>query len=325
MFMQFFETFTDFDSKLWRSLGPLLFKPGFLTREFLAGKRKSYLNPVQMYAFFSFLFFITAFYLPDLYPNGKTDAQDFVSGMKEGMQGSKPKMPQQRVKSISISTDSLVIATKADLTKQDSAALAVGAGKKKASAKKSENQKSNLEFSGLPETVAKYDSIQQILAESERDGFLKNRMKRKLISLNERFNNDEDQSTWSALMDAFKGNVPNIIILLLPLAALGLKVLYFRKKWYYIEHLIFAIHFHSFAFLVLSIYNLIDMILPDNDWSGLFIFLAIAVYGMLALKYMFRQGWLRTFIKFNVLAAYYSMLLLVGLILNLVVAALLMA
>ena len=41
VFFQFFETFTDFDNKLWSSLGPLIYKPGFLTKKFLAGKRKS--------------------------------------------------------------------------------------------------------------------------------------------------------------------------------------------------------------------------------------------------------------------------------------------
>src|SRR5579862_3912078 len=52
------EDVTHADSRLWRSLAALLFKPGFLTREFLAGRRASYLPPVRLYLVLSVVFFI---------------------------------------------------------------------------------------------------------------------------------------------------------------------------------------------------------------------------------------------------------------------------
>jgi hypothetical protein len=54
------EDLTHADSRLWRTLGALLFKPGFLTREFLAGRRARYLPPVRLYLVLSLAFFLFA-------------------------------------------------------------------------------------------------------------------------------------------------------------------------------------------------------------------------------------------------------------------------
>jgi Protein of unknown function (DUF3667) len=50
------EDLTHADSRLWRTLGALLFRPGFLTAEFLAGRRARYLPPVRLYLVLSVLF-----------------------------------------------------------------------------------------------------------------------------------------------------------------------------------------------------------------------------------------------------------------------------
>lgn len=54
------EDLTHADSRLWRTLGALLFQPGFLTREFLDGRRARYLPPVRLYLVISVLFFMWA-------------------------------------------------------------------------------------------------------------------------------------------------------------------------------------------------------------------------------------------------------------------------
>jgi hypothetical protein len=54
------EDLTHADSRLWRTLGALLFHPGYLTREFLAGRRARYLPPVRLYLVISVAFFLWA-------------------------------------------------------------------------------------------------------------------------------------------------------------------------------------------------------------------------------------------------------------------------
>lgn len=54
---EFLSDYLTFDSKFFRSLKPLLFKPGFLTNEYNAGKRVRYISPLKMYLFISVIFF----------------------------------------------------------------------------------------------------------------------------------------------------------------------------------------------------------------------------------------------------------------------------
>jgi hypothetical protein len=54
------EDVTHADSRLWRTLWALLFKPGYLTHEFLAGRRAGYLPPVRLYLVLSVAFFLCA-------------------------------------------------------------------------------------------------------------------------------------------------------------------------------------------------------------------------------------------------------------------------
>src|SRR5882672_11646739 len=49
--------FTHFDSKFLRSFKALLFKPGFLTSEFIHGRRTRYMKPVQMFIIAGILFY----------------------------------------------------------------------------------------------------------------------------------------------------------------------------------------------------------------------------------------------------------------------------
>lgn len=50
-----------FDGKFFESVKYLLFRPGFLTKEYMRGRRLAYLNPIRMYIFTSAIFFLLIF------------------------------------------------------------------------------------------------------------------------------------------------------------------------------------------------------------------------------------------------------------------------
>jgi Protein of unknown function (DUF3667) len=54
------EGLTHSDSRLWRTLKYLWFKPGRLTQEFIAGRRVAYLPPFRLYLVLSVMFFLVA-------------------------------------------------------------------------------------------------------------------------------------------------------------------------------------------------------------------------------------------------------------------------
>jgi hypothetical protein len=58
------EGFLHFDGKFFRSVRWLFTRPGFLTKEFIAGRRVAYINPLRLYIFASFLYFASQLVLP---------------------------------------------------------------------------------------------------------------------------------------------------------------------------------------------------------------------------------------------------------------------
>jgi hypothetical protein len=65
LFTHFVADFIHYDGQFWKTIKYLLFYPAKLTQEYIAGKRKSYVQPVQLYIFISFLVFFIPFILPD--------------------------------------------------------------------------------------------------------------------------------------------------------------------------------------------------------------------------------------------------------------------
>jgi hypothetical protein len=57
------EGLTHSDSRLWRTLTTLWFKPGKLTEEFIAGRRVAYLPPFRLYLIVSIVFFLIASFI----------------------------------------------------------------------------------------------------------------------------------------------------------------------------------------------------------------------------------------------------------------------
>lgn len=58
LFIHFFEDLTHYENAFWRTIKNLLSKPAALTKEYLSGKRLSYLAPVRLYIFISFITFL---------------------------------------------------------------------------------------------------------------------------------------------------------------------------------------------------------------------------------------------------------------------------
>ena len=54
---EFFNNYLSFDSRFTRSLIPFFLRPGFLTNQFNAGLRVTYMNPVRLYLVVSLFYF----------------------------------------------------------------------------------------------------------------------------------------------------------------------------------------------------------------------------------------------------------------------------
>lgn len=65
LFIHFFEDLTHYENSFWKTIRNLILKPASLTKEYLSGKRMSYLAPVRLYIFISFATFLTISLAPE--------------------------------------------------------------------------------------------------------------------------------------------------------------------------------------------------------------------------------------------------------------------
>lgn len=72
LFIHFFEDLTHYENAFWKTIRNLLFRPSTLTKEYLSGKRLSYLAPVRLYIFISFITFL----MIALFPSHVTENLD---------------------------------------------------------------------------------------------------------------------------------------------------------------------------------------------------------------------------------------------------------
>ncbi len=75
LFIHFFEDLTHYENAFWKTIKNLLFKPSTLTKEYLSGKRLSYLAPVRLYIFISFITFLLIAMFPSKI-NGDIDKSE---------------------------------------------------------------------------------------------------------------------------------------------------------------------------------------------------------------------------------------------------------
>ncbi len=95
--------------------------------------------------------------------------------------------------------------------------------------------------------------------------------------------------------EKFQAGVLNVLPIfmlgMIPLCALGLKFLYRRSKRLYVEHLVFAFHFISFAFLVLLPANIIG-----NTFASI-IFSLLPIYLFMAIHKVYHQSLWKSIVK----------------------------
>jgi hypothetical protein len=99
-------------------------------------------------------------------------------------------------------------------------------------------------------------------------------------------------------------NLPYMMFCCIPLFALVLKVLYVRKRVFYIDHLVYALHIHSFAYLAIMLIVLITIGLNRSipgafaGWIIAALWITFAVQVFMSIRRVYRQGWFFTVFKF---------------------------
>lgn len=102
---------------------------------------------------------------------------------------------------------------------------------------------------------------------------------------------------WKDFFKFFASKLPIITFLFLPLFALSFWAVYYRRNFFYIEHLIFLFHVQTVFFLILLTRWLINFSFPNLEIGGI-LMLLFGVYAYLAMKRFYNQSHLKTVLKF---------------------------
>jgi len=268
-----------FDDQFFHTLKPLLFKPGKLTVEYLAGHRASYLHPVKMYIFISLIFFILFF------RNSKEEMIN-VKHSKQSEQKGIHAANQAIVEGVKLDT-TLSARQKKEVTDRIKSFLPAAAAKnmdaelkkdsvRKAQQKVDDDDQGSFTFYGDDtnkyKTYDEYIAHQNTLPVVDRNNSLENYMIKKNYDWKKQGKNAKE-----VLVEGIKHNTPKMMFLLLPMFGLILKLAFLKNHKLYVEHMIYSIHLHCYLFLFLTITMLIKIFIPA-DWQG-----AIALINIVSL------------------------------------------
>jgi hypothetical protein len=214
------ESIFHFDTKSVRTLKAICFKPGFITSEFIKGRRAQYVAPVKFYIFISFVFFL-------------------IISLPQVKQGTSPDVDM-----------------KVDTLTYDGI--------------------SSAELRGVTKQV-QLDSVMQ--AHAIQPSPLNRYIIRQLSRLG-----TEGQEAFNHML---LKSVSYMMFALMPLFALFIFILHFKKTKHYISTLVFSIHYHSFVFLLLTLSCIVDRIastfiifIVPTALSPIYLFMALrCVYG----------------------------------------------
>lgn len=286
----FFNDITHFDGKFFSTLKYLITKPGFLSGEYMKGRRNSYLNPIRMYVFTSALFFLIFFSFYKL----KEVAQKSTNTING-------KTTEQIEKMDSLSFDKFTRAINED-DKDTSVPMTrkefhdyVGSVRKGP----------RVTFgNGKYSTMGAYDSA--LAAGTSHDNWFQQMFMRKQIEINQKYKDNPD-GVLHIFIELLLHSIPQILFVSLPLFALVLYILYARwKHFYYVGHAIFTLHLYIFIFIAMLVIFGISKINQSLHWAALpwlnaLLSLGIFFYAYKAMRKFYNQGRGKTIAKFVLL------------------------
>ena len=290
LFYNTISNYFSFDARFFKSFVPLLFKPGFLARKFIEGKRLLYLHPAQMYLFISIVFFFlfTILVSPQTEKLNAKLKKTLDKPLIENVSTNLPQIDTLNVDNLLKplkDNQELIGVNEADIKVLDSIIKSESQGDKDII---------NFDFD-----VKKVDSLIAINApdleiyqamglEKDASSFVQNVYSKIL-----KFYKKRDGGS---LLQSFYDSIPVAMFILLPIFALLLKVFFWRRGSF-AHHLVFAFYFFSFLFLLMSLIIGINFIWDIPDWIDWLIVASSFIYLYIAIIRFYKQGWFVSFIK----------------------------
>ncbi|MFN4364256.1 DUF3667 domain-containing protein [Chryseobacterium hispalense] len=257
LFTHFIEDFTHYDGQFWKTIKYLLVRPGKLTKEYLAGKRQSYVAPVKLYIFISFI----TFFLPSLLSSSEEEQEKnnvYTLNTTEREKASKERVAKI-LDSINKENKNMLIPKSAindlkvtEVNGNDIETDALG-----------ETKDGKLMILGA-KNMKQFDSLYAKRADDRSSFDFMRPIAKKIFHLQEQGLNK--QQIFAKFTDTVVHTLPKALFIYLPIFAFFLWLFHNKKKWWFFDNGIFTLHYFSFLLLgILILIFLSDLmsLLPD--------------------------------------------------------------
>ena len=335
------DTILNIDSRIFRTLLPLYVRPGYLSMEYFAGRRVRYVTPFRLYFFLS----VAAFLLIQIGLDSSLDlARDMVQLSSANTEIAKARTTADVEKARDAALAKLETAKAAPGLAQDKAELLEheeqqvrNAAEKRlrkladqpAAADPARNDAENHENFNIQFNGQTWDAEKNPI----HIGWLPDFLNAKLNNAAGRIKDNlpriqKDPKPF--LLGTFSV-LPQVLFVLMPLFALLLKIFYIFKRRLYMEHLIVALHSHSFIFMSLI---LITLAMLARAWArtaapwlasvlGWLLFAMwwwLPIYLFVMQKKVYKQGWFFTSLKYSMIGICYTIMISLGVVAALMVS-----
>ncbi|MDO9276347.1 MAG: DUF3667 domain-containing protein [Lutibacter sp.] len=254
LFIHFFENLTHYDNSFWRTIFYLLFKPAAVTKAYTSGKRTSFLPPMRLYIFTSFVTFL----LISLFPAESTKIT--VTNVKNKVEQVVPILDSLKIdeKGVDGLTKIGIISQKENDTLKKILQETIDIDPKNINPK-------NITDFGY-ESTKELDWIQKHGAEKAKVGKTEYWFLKKWLAVKEENTNKEIIEKFG---QSFIGNLPKVLFIYMPVFAFLLWLFHDKKRWFFYDHGIFTLHFFSFLLLMILLLFFIDKLFALSDWRVL--------------------------------------------------------
>ncbi|MFD2524375.1 DUF3667 domain-containing protein [Flavihumibacter stibioxidans] len=313
---------THFDGKFFSTVKYLVSKPGFLSLEFIKGRRASYLHPIRMYVFtsaFFFVIFFTLYNAKTLVPSEKeknTQQREKLLAAKENLQEnfSTGLDSSERIASSKVILDldrelAILDKKRGSLTEEPMIEYDSAKAEGLNFGKTSLNYKS----------VLAYKRMQLELPKDKRDGWIKKAFMTRILAAVEAGEKQGERAFVTGFINNLMHSFPKMLFVSLPLFALLLHLLYGRRKdLLYSDHAVFTIHLYCATFILLLWIFGLEYLYDISGWLIVEIVRLVSVFGIFHYLYkgmrrFYGQSRGKTIAKFlllNMLSFFMMVLLL---------------
>ena len=286
LFYNTISNYLSFDARFYKSVLPLMFKPGNVARKFVEGKRLTYIHPAQMYLFIAIIFFFLFSFVQ----------REQVRTLDENVANALKNQEQETNTDFNTISDSLSKQIDSEAQLNTSSNKETRAAKQAITKQLDDNDFwfDTKVIDSLLHVSAHKDSIYSAIGLKKDAGPIKKMFVSQALKLYQ-------SKQAGGIVKTFYDTIPVAMFFLLPIFALILKVLHF-KRGRYAQHLVFSFYYFSFLFTVFSLILIVNFMLEIPNWLDFLVMLSTFIYLVSALRTFYKQSWTASILKSMVTA-----------------------